>query len=64
MRVQRRITPWRQAVFLKVRSTGKLTFLSDVIVIFEAEVDMKGNFSEVIDFTFFSKETCLRLGLR
>jgi len=36
---------WRGAVFLRT-GTGKLASLSNVVGIFEAEVDMEGNFSE------------------
>jgi hypothetical protein len=45
-----RITPsgvkWRGAVFLSAGSNGRLAFLNNVVGIFEAEVDMEGNFSE------------------
>jgi len=36
---------WRGAVFLRI-GTGKLVSLSNVVGIFEAEVDMEGNFLE------------------
>jgi len=46
----RRITPYdarrRGAVFLIAGSTSKLALLNNVVGIFEAEVDMEGNFSE------------------
>jgi hypothetical protein len=42
------ITPsgvkWRGAVFFKAGATGKLAFLNNVVDIFEAEVDLDGNF--------------------
>lgn len=37
---------WRGAVFLKAGSTRKLAFLNNVVGVFEAEIDMEGNFSE------------------
>ena len=37
---------WRGAVFFTSGSTGKLQFLNNMVVVFEAEVDSDGNFSE------------------
>jgi hypothetical protein len=37
---------WRGAVFLSAGSNGRLAFLNNVVGIFEAEIDMEGNFSE------------------
>ena len=36
---------WRGAIFL-TSATGKLEFLNNMVSIFEAEIDMEGNFSE------------------
>ncbi|HXP50636.1 MAG TPA: hypothetical protein VN922_11810, partial [Bacteroidia bacterium] len=45
-----KITPsgvkWRGAVFLGAGSNGRLAFLNNVVGVFEAEIDMEGNFSE------------------
>jgi hypothetical protein len=37
---------WRGAIFYKTSSTGKLASINNVVGVFEAEVDMDGNFSE------------------
>ena len=39
---------WHGAIFYRTSSTGKLSFLNDVVGLFEAEVDAEGNFSESI----------------
>ena len=39
-------TIWHGAIFYRTSSTGKLSFLNDVVGLFEAEVDAEGNFSE------------------
>jgi hypothetical protein len=39
---------WRGAVFFSTSSTGKLSFLNNTVGLFEAEVDMEGNFTEKI----------------
>jgi hypothetical protein len=39
---------WRGAIFYKTASTGKLSFLNNVVGLFEAEVDAEGNFTEKI----------------
>jgi len=41
-------TIWHGAIFYRTSSTGKLSFLNDVVGLFEAEVDAEGNFSESI----------------
>jgi hypothetical protein len=41
-------TIWHGAIFYRTSSTGKLSFLNDVVGLFEAEVDVEGNFSENI----------------
>jgi len=41
-------TIWHGAIFYRTSSTGKLSFLNDVVGLFEAEVDTEGNFSENI----------------
>jgi len=38
---------WRGAIFYKT-ATGKLSSLSNVVGVFESEVDMEGNFTEKI----------------
>jgi hypothetical protein len=38
----------RGAVFFRTSSTGKLSFLNNVVGVFEAEIDMEGNFTERI----------------
>jgi hypothetical protein len=37
---------WRGAVFFTSGATGKLQFLGNVVVVFEAQIDSEGNFSE------------------
>jgi len=39
-------TKWYGSLFFTAGSTGKLTFLNDMVAVFEAEIDMEGNFSE------------------
>jgi hypothetical protein len=39
---------WRGSIFYRTSSTGKLSFLNNVVGVFEAEMDMEGNFSEKI----------------
>jgi hypothetical protein len=41
-------TIWHGTIFYRTSSTGKLSFLNDVVGLFEAEVDAEGNFSESI----------------
>jgi hypothetical protein len=41
-------TIWHGAIFYKTSSTGKPSFLNDVIGLFEAGMDSEGNFSENI----------------
>ena len=41
-------TIWHGAIFYRTSSTGKLSFLNDVVGLFEAEMDAEGNFSENI----------------
>ncbi len=41
-------TIWHGAIFYRTSSTGKLSFLNDVVGLFEAEIDAEGNFSENI----------------
>ena len=41
-------TIWHGAIFYRTSLTGKLSFLNDVVGLFEAEVDTEGNFSENI----------------
>jgi hypothetical protein len=41
-------TIWHGSIFYRTSSTGKLSFLNDVVGLFEAEVDTEGNFSENI----------------
>ena len=47
-----RITPsgirWRGAGLYRTSSTGKLSFLNNIVGVFEAEVDNEGNFTEKI----------------
>jgi len=38
---------WR-VIFYRTSSTGKLSFLNDLVGLFEAEMDTEGNFSENI----------------
>jgi hypothetical protein len=42
---------WLGARFLRAGSTGNLAFLNEVVGIFEAEVDMDGNFSKTWELT-------------
>lgn len=48
----RRFTPsgvqWSGAMFYRTSSTGKLSFLHNVVGVFEAGMDSEGNFSEKI----------------
>lgn len=37
---------WRGSLFYKTSSSGKLSLLSNLVGVFEAEVDADGNFSE------------------
>jgi hypothetical protein len=39
---------WRGAIFYRTSSTGKLSFLNNVVGVFEAEMDSEGNFTEKI----------------
>jgi hypothetical protein len=39
---------WRGSVFSRASSGGKLSFLNNMIGMFEAEIDIDGNFSEKI----------------
>jgi hypothetical protein len=39
---------WRGAIFYRTASAGKLSFLSNTVGLFEAEVDEEGNFTEKI----------------
>ena len=39
---------WRGSPFFRTSSTGKLSFLNNVVEVFEAEVDPEGNFTEKI----------------
>jgi len=39
---------WRGAGFYRTSSTGKLSFLNNVVGLFEAEADAEGNFTEKI----------------
>ena len=39
---------WRGAIFYRTATTGKLSFLSNTVGVFEAEVDEDGNFTEKI----------------
>jgi hypothetical protein len=39
---------WRGSVFSRASSGGKLSFLNNMIGVFEAEIDIDGNFSEKI----------------
>ena len=39
---------WRGAMFYRTSSTGKLSFLNNVVGVFEADMDSEGNFSEKI----------------
>jgi hypothetical protein len=39
-------TKWRGSILFTAGATGKLEFLSDMVVVFESEIDMEGNFSE------------------
>jgi hypothetical protein len=39
---------WRGAIFYRTASTGKLSFLTNTVGLFEAEVDEEGNFTEKI----------------
>jgi hypothetical protein len=41
-------TIWHGAIFYRTSSTGKLSFLNDVVGLFEAEMDSEANFSEKI----------------
>ena len=41
-------TKLRGAVFFRTSSTGKLSFLNNVVGVFEAEMDSEGNFTERI----------------
>jgi hypothetical protein len=39
---------WRGSIFLSTPSTGKLSFLNNMIGLFEAEIDSEGNFADKI----------------
>lgn len=39
---------WRGAIFYGTASTGKLSALNNVVGVFEAEVDLEGNFTEKV----------------
>ena len=39
---------WRGAIFYRTSSSGKLSFLNNVVGVFEAEMDSEGNFTERI----------------
>ena len=39
---------WRGSIFSRTSSGGKLSFLNNMVVVFEAEIDADGNFSEKI----------------
>jgi hypothetical protein len=39
---------WRGSGFFRTSSTGKLSFLNNVVGLFETEVDTEGNFTEKI----------------
>jgi hypothetical protein len=36
---------WRGSIFYKTSSNGKLSFLNNMVEVFEAEIDAEGNFS-------------------
>jgi hypothetical protein len=36
---------WRVSIFYKTSSNGKLSFLNNMVEVFEAEIDAEGNFS-------------------
>ena len=39
---------WRGSIFSRTSSGGKLSFLNNIVGVFEAEIDADGNFSEKI----------------
>jgi hypothetical protein len=39
---------WRGSVFSKSSTGGKLSFLNNMVGIFESEIDANGNFSEKV----------------
>jgi hypothetical protein len=39
---------WRGAIYYRTSSTGKLSFLNNVVGVYEAEMDSEGNFTEKI----------------
>jgi hypothetical protein len=39
-------TKWYGSIFFTAGSTGKLTFLNDMVAVFESEIDIEGNFLE------------------
>ena len=39
---------WRGAIYYRTSSTGKLSFLNNVVGVYEAEMDAEGNFTEKI----------------
>jgi hypothetical protein len=39
---------WRGAIYYRTSSTGKLSFLNNVVGVYEAEMDAEGNFTQKI----------------
>jgi hypothetical protein len=40
-------TKWRGAIYYSTSSTGKLSFLNNVVGVYEAEMEAEGNFTDL-----------------